>query len=94
MRLRCNEEGVELIGAPDLSRFNVTITRAFRAVGWIGRKQLVDMDCICECLAQGAVYVRNGPCRQWPSFVATVVGQVADGQERVSADGADCETAA
>jgi hypothetical protein len=77
MTLPCTEEGGELIGAPDASRFNVTITRALRAVGWIGCQQFVDMHCICECLAQSAMYVRNGPCRQWPSIVAAVLSQIA-----------------
>jgi hypothetical protein len=58
--LGSGEERAELVGGPDLDRLGLAASRALRPGGRVGSEQLFYVYSVCECLAKGAVDVRDG----------------------------------
>src|SRR5689334_16931928 len=72
-----SQEGIQLFCGPDPARFGAAITRALGSFGRVDSQQLLDIDSVRQGLAQGAVYVGDGPTRQWPTVRTAMLRQLA-----------------
>ena len=64
-------------GRPDTGWLVATVAGAFGSFGGVGGKQLLDVHCVSEGLAQSAMDMGDSPSRQWRAVAAAVLREVA-----------------